>query len=98
MEYKFQGEWVQLRRTQYNYNDTLAVLIWKNKHDYDTQITICLDAKPLDSDCAFVDTKNFPDIENFLIINNIAEPTGRCHMENNRTYPEYRFIAYITYM
>ncbi len=98
MEYKLNGEWVKLKRTVYNYNNSLAIVIYRGKGDYD-KLTTCLDVQPTDSNCAFVDTRAFPDVESFLIKNNVAEPTGRCHMENYYTYPEYRFkTAYMTYL
>lgn len=55
-------------------------------------ITVNLpECTPLDSDCAFVDTNNFPDIDVWLLLHGIAEPTGRAAQSGYCCYPEFKF-------
>ena len=53
-------------------------------------ITVNLD-EICPSDCAFVDTENNPGIDNWLMTNGIAEPTGNWAVSGFCIYPEFRF-------
>lgn len=43
--------------------------------------------------CAFIDTNNNPGIMEWLIANNLGEPTGRIAQSGFCTYPEFRFYV-----
>lgn len=85
---------VFLEKTQYM-GGNLAIRLLSNG-DYGLEpygvITINLPELPLlDRDCAFVDENNFPDIGDWLVLNDIAEPTGRIAQSGFCHYPEFRF-------
>lgn len=73
------------------YVDGSLAIISCYQDDLYATITVCIDGEMLDVDCAYVDTDELRDIEDFLVSNKIAEPTGRTYDSDYCTYPEYRF-------
>ena len=56
-------------------------------------ITVNLESsKDLPADEQYVDVNNYPEIENWLIDNNLASPLGRTETSGRINYPLYRFI------
>lgn len=56
-------------------------------------ITVNLESSTgLPADEQYVDVNNYPQIENWLIDNNLASPLGRIKTSGRVNYPLYRFI------
>lgn len=63
-------------------------------HEPYAGVTVCLPASNLlenKATDAYIDTNNFPKVEDFLIKNNIAKPLGYSAMSGFCVYPAYRF-------
>ena len=84
---------IRLIRSTYTYGGNLAVYAVLPDGSPYTIITVNLEGFDLDGDSeyAFVDTNNNPDIEQWLVENKIAIPTGVMHSQGFCIYPLYRF-------
>ena len=95
--YNYNTQWgttekVYLRKTSYQIDDTLAVQMISEDGEPYTVITIHTDEKPSNKECAFV--KNYSEntgIDEFLIKNGIAEPSGRVVSSGYVEIPEFKF-------
>lgn len=84
---------VYIEKRTYKNNKRLAVRLTEQTEEPFAIITTNIDY-PLsenDDDLAFIDTNNIPGIEEWLIKNKIAEPTGHIGYSGYCSYPEYRF-------
>lgn len=92
----FDGKKVEVKRTTYESNKTLAVvLVEEGTNEICDDVTVNIDASefvcgPM-SNMAFVDTNNSPNIECFLKENELAEPTGLSEINSMFEYPLYKF-------
>ena len=82
----------------YSNNNSLAVLLLSRLEDkcmYNEVfgvITVNLESSTyLPADEQYVDVNNYPQIENWLIDNNLASPLGRTETSGRVNYPLYRF-------
>lgn len=84
---------VNLYRSAYTDNDTLAVMLITEEGEPFATITVNLDASDSITDpaCAFIDTNNCPWAEEFLKKNEIGTPTGIYGRSGWCSYPLYRF-------
>lgn len=87
--YIYDNREVILEYTNYFNNNNLAVMMTINTGDLYAVIT--KNIEPLSHNEACIDTNNLPDIETFLLHNNIAEPTGKSLQSGFCTYPIYKF-------
>ena len=83
----------------YSNNNSLAVLLLSRLEDkcmYNEVfgvITVNLESSTgLPADEQYVDVNNYPQIEDWLIGNNLASPLGRTETSGRVNYPLYRFI------
>lgn len=95
-KFKFFGEdhYIRLVARNYSYNNRLAVQAYEEDEAPFAILTVNIPDEDLSDDVActaFVDTNNIEGIEQFLIWNGIAEPTGRCVCSGFCTYPEFIF-------
>lgn len=60
------------------------------KH-FETITVILHDSSELNQDCAYVDSSGVPGIDDFLIDNDIAFPSGYGTFANDTMYLEYQF-------
>ena len=84
---------VFIKKNTYQNNKRLAVQLIEQTGEPFAIITTNINY-PLsknDTNLAFIDTNNIPDIEEWLIENKIAEPTGHIGYSGCCSYPEYRF-------
>lgn len=92
----FDGKQVEIKRTTYDNNKTLAVvLVEEGTNEIYEVVTVNIEATeyicgPL-NDVAFVDTNNLPEIEKFLRENELAESTGHLEVNGMCEYPLYKF-------
>lgn len=87
----YDGEEVRLSFKYYKNSKYLRVELF-NKYSIETVVSKFLRNSILtNSRCAFVDTNNNPNIENFLAKYRIAKPTGKTIKMGMCVYPEYEF-------
>ena len=82
---------VTLAFETYRTNNTLAVEAYDEDGDLFTVITTNLPNGMADATHQYVDINNNPEIEKFLVDNNIAHPTGDVGISGFCTYPLYEF-------
>ena len=78
------------KKTKYQYNGNLAIVLWCKDGELYGKLTTNLDGK-LPPDMAYVDTNNMPDAERFIKENDLGEDTGLIAKSGYCTYPLYRF-------
>ena len=86
--------WLQQREYNWGGMHNLAVQAWTDDGEPFAVITVNIPDEELSDDescTAFIDTNNIPEIDNFLIDNEIAEPTGRFVQSGFCAYPEFKF-------
>ena len=84
---------VTLKSTKYLCNKRFAAQMVDENNYPVAIITVNID-KPLSvnkPNVNFVDTNNLPNIEEFLVENKIAKPTGNFVISGFCVYPEYEF-------
>lgn len=92
------GTWgdIIIQKREYNYEHTKGrvalQLFSKSEGPFATISVNLVDEDLTDDKCFFVDTNNCPWAEDFLVKNNIAEPTGEFGVSGYCIYPEYRLI------
>ena len=92
----YDGVPVEIKRATYLTNETLAVvLVNEGTNEIYKYVTINIDAtmwfcKPL-NEKAFVDTNNLPNIEKFLVENDLAKPANIAEANAMWEYPLYCF-------
>ena len=82
------------QKEKYLNNSRLAVMLIDIEEDIPFGIITKNIQWPLSSNneyLAFVDVNNFPNLENWLIQNNIAKPTGYTGFSGFCSYPEFEF-------
>ena len=90
----------------YSNNNSLAVLLLSrgeencseqnisNNYELFGVITVNLmSSAGIPADEQYVDVNNYPQIENWLIDNNLASPLGKTETSGRVNYPLYRFIV-----
>lgn len=82
---------ITLAFEKYRNNNTLAVEAYDEDGEPLTVITVNLPGGKADTTHQYVDTNNNPEIEKFLVDNNIAHPTGDIGISGFCTYPLYEF-------
>lgn len=86
---------IRLIKETYVNNEHLAVFVVSEDEYGDeepfTNLTVNLQTAPIPDNCAFIDTNNNPWAEEFLVENNIAEPTGVYGSSGFCRYPLYEF-------
>lgn len=81
---------VTIRKTKYQYNGNLAIVLWCKDGEPYGNLTTNLDEK-LPPDMAYVDTNNMPDAERFIKENDLGEDTGIIAKSGYCSYPLYKF-------
>ena len=88
--YTYRGHRVAISYTTYRKTGTLAVLMnyidGEMESDYDV-ISVNLCSGLQDGQTAYVDTNNVPEIDSWLVKNDIAEDTGVRTVSGFCTYP-----------
>ena len=95
-KFNFFGEdyYIQLVARKYNDNNRLAVQAFEEDGTPFAILTVNIPDESLSdslSCTAFIDTNNLDGIEQFLIQNKIAKPTGKYVRSGFCTYPEFIF-------
>jgi len=92
----FDGKQVEVKRTTYDNNKTLAVvLVEEGTNEIYEVVTVNIDSTeyvcgPF-NDMAFVDANNLPEVERFLKENGLAESAGHLEVNGMCEYPLYKF-------
>jgi hypothetical protein len=72
-------------------DNSLAVVLIEDKTNEQFAVaSVCLYPTTPSEGCFFVDTNNLPGIEEFLVENEIAFPTGMSGFSGYCIYPEYK--------
>lgn len=88
----YQNHLVKPAISRYAVNDRLAVSLIDGEGCLYAVISKNLvDSEVFNEYCAFVDTNNLPEIEDWLVRNNLAKPTCRWADSGFCRYPEYNF-------
>lgn len=91
----FGGKQVEVKRTTYDNNKTLAVvLVEEGTNEIYEVVTVNIDATEYicgTNNMAFVDTNNFPEVEKFLKENELAIPVDDFGQSGYCLYPLYAF-------
>ncbi len=83
---------VEVKATTYRNNGTLALMLTHKNGDSDV-VTVNLNS-PMQSDSmAFLDTNNYPDIENWIQKNNLGLPMFVTERSGFCTYPLYTLFV-----
>ena len=95
-KFNFFGEdyYIRLVARNYSYNNRLAVQAYEEEGEPFAILTVNIADEELSDDAAytaFVDTNNLEGVEQFLIWNKIAKPTGRFVQSGFCSYPEFIF-------
>ena len=92
MSYILDNQEVTIQYSKYCEGDKLAVvLLDKYEQMYGVLSVNLIDEQLTNKNCAFIDTNNVPQAEEFLKKYNIAKPTGKFGFSGFCTYPEYEF-------
>ena len=83
---------VSLHKAEYALSKELAILLYDNKKEYLTTLTVALDKNfELDDDMQFIDINNNPWAPEFIRENNLGKPVGISVQSGFVSYPLYRF-------
>ena len=85
--------WLEKNTYKWGGKDNLAVQAFLENEEPFATITVNLPEEELTdpTTCAFIDINNLKEVEDFLVENAIATPTGNLGFSGFCVYPEYRF-------
>lgn len=72
-------------------NNRLAIVLYETNGEAFAHLTVNLVNEQCPADCAYLDTNNFPQGEEFVKKNHLATFTGHYGHSGYCTYPLYRF-------
>lgn len=84
---------VQLTKEDYH-GGNLAIILWsytEEFQDHEEYATLTVNLGSVPGGCAFLDTNNLPNAEQFVLDNCLGKPTGWKQQSGYCTYPLYKF-------